>query len=128
MKATSPSSLKTEKERLPPASVTPSSAVAKNSDFLPNQTTPSGSLVTFVRVEFKMFRRSSKMSMSVIFVVPAEKLEITEAFVRFTKTRALFSWVLAKEGNLSNHNTETILFTLDPYYGNLNPKLLKVPF
>mmetsp|Transcript_89323 Transcript_89323/g.213349 ORF Transcript_89323/g.213349 Transcript_89323/m.213349 type:complete len:337 (+) Transcript_89323:918-1928(+) len=91
VKAISPSSLKTEKERLPPASVIPSSAVAKNSDFLPNQTTPSGSLVTFVRVEFKMILRSSKMSMSVMFVAPAEKLVITEAFVRFTKTRALFS-------------------------------------
>ena len=30
------------------------------------------------------------------------------------------SWVRVKELNLSYHNEETILFTIDPYYGNLN--------
>ena len=29
-------------------------------------------------------------------------------------------WVLVKGFNLSYHNKETILFTTDPYYGNLN--------
>ena len=29
-------------------------------------------------------------------------------------------WVLAKGFNLSYHNKETILLTIDPYYGNLN--------
>ena len=29
------------------------------------------------------------------------------------------SWVLVEEFNLSYHNKETILCTIDPYYGNL---------
>ena len=29
-------------------------------------------------------------------------------------------WVLVKGFNLSYHNKETILFTIDPHYGNLN--------
>ena len=35
---------------------------------------------------------------------------------------ALTNWVLVQEFNLSCHNKEAILFTIDPYYGNLNPK------
>ena len=30
------------------------------------------------------------------------------------------NWVLVKGFNLSYYNKETILFTIDPYYGNLN--------
>ena len=30
------------------------------------------------------------------------------------------SWGLVKGLNLSYYNKETILFTIDPYYGNLN--------
>ena len=30
------------------------------------------------------------------------------------------NWVLVKEGILRYHNKETILFTIDPHYGNLN--------
>ena len=32
-------------------------------------------------------------------------------------------WVLVKGLNLSYHNKETILFTIDPYCGNLNKPL-----
>ena len=35
----------------------------------------------------------------------------------------MIDWVLEKGSNLSYHNTETLLFTIDsidPYYGNLN--------
>ena len=33
--------------------------------------------------------------------------------------RAL-NWFVVKECHLSSHNEETILFTMDPCYGNLN--------
>ena len=29
-------------------------------------------------------------------------------------------WVLVKAFNISSHNQETILLTIDPYYGNLS--------
>ena len=29
-----------------------------------------------------------------------------------------------KESNLSYHNKETLIFTIDPYYGNLNQNYL----
>ena len=36
-------------------------------------------------------------------------------------------WVLVKGFNLSYHNMQTRLFTIDPYYGSLNPKPLELP-
>ena len=39
---------------------------------------------------------------------------------RKTVSGSSFTWVLVKEFNLSYHNKETILFTIDPQYGNLN--------
>ena len=37
------------------------------------------------------------------------------------------SWVLVTGFHLSYHNKDTILFAIDPYYGNLY-YLLKIPF
>ena len=34
--------------------------------------------------------------------------------------RGLITWVLVKGFHLSYHKKETVLFTIDPYYGNLN--------
>ena len=35
--------------------------------------------------------------------------------------KRMVSWALAKGLNLSYHKKEAILFTIDPYHGNLNP-------
>ena len=37
-------------------------------------------------------------------------------------------WALVKGFSFSCHNKETILFTIDPHSGNLNPEPLKEPF
>ena len=36
-------------------------------------------------------------------------------------------WVLVRGFNLSYHNKDTILFTVDPHYGNLNKILNRNP-
>ena len=43
-------------------------------------------------------------------------------FLRGFFSWSFLTWVLVTELNLSYHNKEAPVFTLDPYHGNLNPR------